>query len=326
VRLQAEAEASLDGRMLLRFAVQDTGVGIAPHEIDQVFEPFVQTQSGISKQTGTGLGVTLSRDFARLLGGDLTLSSQPGVGTIFRLAVRVELGSGTELATSSADTRRVIALDSQSRLTILIVDDQDDNRAFLRELLSGAGVQVVEAADGAAAVAHCSEARPDLVFMDVKMPGMDGVEATRRIRMLEQGAQVPIVMLSASVFNDDRSSVLHTGANQFIAKPFQIAEIWATLERYLHVKLLREARAPRPQRALVDLTRQQVCALDTTALTAVREAMALGYVQRIPTLLAGLGAEHGRTVALLSKLAEELEIETLNDLLQAPVQSAEPTV
>jgi two-component system, sensor histidine kinase and response regulator len=322
VRLRTEAQPAADGLLLLRFDVQDTGVGIAAHEVDQVFEPFAQTASGISKQTGTGLGVAISRDFARLLGGELTLSSQPGKGSTFSLEVRVELGSLAQLVRSGADGRRVIALDGQERPTILIVDDQEDNRAFLRELLSGVGIAVVEAADGASAVARFSEARPDLVFMDVKMPGMDGVEATRRIRSLEYGAQVPIVMLSASVFNDDRSTVLHTGANEFIAKPFQVAEIWAALECYLHVQLLREAPAPLPQRPAADLTRLEVAALGATALTALREAMALGYVQRIPALLAGLGPEHQRTVAVLSKLAQELEIEALNELLQAPAPAA----
>jgi CheY-like chemotaxis protein len=148
------------------------------------------------------------------------------------------------------------------------------------------------------------------------MPGMDGVEATRRIRRLPAGATLPIVMLSASVFDDERAAVLQTGANEFIAKPFQLSEIWAALERHLGVVFEQEvARVRSAAPSANALTRQQVSALGAPALSALREALALGYVQRIPTLLEGLGTEHPHTVAVLSQLARDLEIEKLQRLL-----------
>jgi CheY-like chemotaxis protein len=280
-----------------------------------VFEPFVQTESGIRKQTGTGLGVSISRDFARLLGGDLTVQSTPGTGTTFCLQLRVAVGARAELIESpAADWRRVDTADGR-RLTILIVDDQEDNRTFLREVLLSAGINVYEVADGASAVARFVELTPDLIFMDVKMPGMDGVEATLRIRQLPQGKHVPIVMLSASVFDEERDAVLQTGGNQFIAKPFQVADIWNALERHLGVGLVSDAGPALSKREGPALTRQQVAALGEQAVTAVREAIALGYVQRIPALLAGVGTEHAVTVAALSRLAEDLELEKLSQLL-----------
>jgi two-component system sensor histidine kinase/response regulator len=316
VTLRAGVSEPEAGRARLRFEVEDTGVGIAAHELDKVFQPFVQTESGLRKQTGTGLGVAISRDFARLLGGDLTLRSEPGKGTCFTLDVQVELGSRSELVHPEAEARRVTALAGGRQLTLLIVDDQEDNRAFLGQLLASAGIRVLEASGGEQAVALCEELKPDLIFMDVKMPGMDGVEATRRIRRLPAGATLPIVMLSASVFDDERAAVLQTGANEFIAKPFQLSEIWAALERHLGVVFEQEvARVRSAAPSANALTRQQVSALGAPALSALREALALGYVQRIPTLLEGLGTEHPHTVAVLSQLARDLEIEKLQRLL-----------
>ncbi|MEY4544814.1 MAG: hypothetical protein RL685_1009, partial [Pseudomonadota bacterium] len=315
VTLRASAEGLADGHAQLRFAVTDTGVGIAAHELERVFEPFVQTESGIRKQTGTGLGMSISRDFARLLGGDLTVQSTPGVGTTFQVELRVTVGSRSELVESQvADGRRVDVAQGR-RLTILIVDDQEDNRTFLREVLLSAGINVFEAENGAVAVARFVEVTPDLIFMDVKMPGMDGVEATLRIRQLPEGKHVPIVMLSASVFDDERQAVLQTGGNQFIAKPFQVADIWNALEQHLGVGLVSDTAPAPSRREGPTLTRQQVAALGEQAVTAVREAVALGYVQRIPALLSGVGAEHAVTVAALSQLAEDLELEKLHQLL-----------
>ncbi len=314
VSLRAAAEGLANGQARLRFEVADTGVGIAPHELDKVFEPFVQTDSGLRKQTGTGLGVSISRDFARLLGGDLTLQSTPGEGTTFCVELLATVGSRAELVELKvADGRRPDASGGRE-LTILIVDDQEDNRTFLREMLLSAGIRVFEAEDGASAVTRFSELRPHLIFMDVKMPGMDGVEATARIRQLPEGSDVPIVMLSASVFDDERHAVLQTGANQFIAKPFQVAEIWSALEQHLGVGLVPDTPAA-SKREGPALTREQVAALGEHAVNAVREAIELGYVQRIPALLSGVGAEHAVTVAALSQLAEDLELEKLSRLL-----------
>jgi signal transduction histidine kinase/CheY-like chemotaxis protein len=301
----------------LRFEVEDTGVGIAEEELARVFEPFAQTTSGMAAATGTGLGAAISRDFARLLGGELAVRSQRGVGTTFVLELPLVAASSTELASAELARDWVVGLAPGQRVpTVLVVDDEDNNRSVLEEMLGRAGIRVVHAADGAEAVNLFAAHRPDLVFMDVKMPGMDGVEATRRIRSTEVGATVPIVMLSASVFQDDRQSVLRTGGTEFIAKPYVEAEIWSALERHLGLELVRKP-APAMPKDSPPLTRADVTALGPEAVAALQEAVELGYVGRVAAILASVPPGHERTVLALTKLADELELEALLRLLGA---------
>jgi CheY-like chemotaxis protein len=308
------ALSDASGASRLRFEVEDSGVGIAPDEMDKVFAPFAQTESGIAARTGTGLGVAISRDYARLLGGELSVKSRVGVGTTFTVELAIELGPPAEPA-AAVDSAPVVGFEGdQPRPKILLVDDEEDNRTVLRELLTATGIQTFEAANGSRAVELFSEVLPDFVFMDIKMPGMDGVEATRQIRLLPGGG-VPIVVLSASVFDDQRSTVLSTGATEFIAKPFREAEIWSALERLLGLRLVRRSVGHRVEPQAVALTREEVRALGPDTVGALREAVLLGYVQRVPSLLAAFATTHPATVAGLTKLARTLEIEKLLALL-----------
>jgi PAS domain S-box-containing protein len=311
VTLRARAHDLDATHVLFECDVEDTGVGIAREEFERVFEPFLQTQSGLQRQKGSGLGMAISREFARLMGGDLRLESEAGVGSKFTLSLKLELG----IANASTETAVFDPAALEGRpLCVLVVDDHEHNRAFLRELLSSAGVRVVEAADGEAAVSVFLAQQPDLVFMDVKMPVLDGLEATRKIRTLPSGTAVPIVMLSASVLHGEGQSVLATGANQFIAKPFKAEEILGALAKYLGGLKGRAAALGRlPEQNNVTFT--QVAALGDETLNGIREAIRLGYVQRIPKLLSGLGEEHAPVVSELSELARTLDLERLTRLV-----------
>ena len=310
------AGAQLDGRQLiLRCEVQDSGEGIAAEELAQVFEPFEQSASGLRAQTGTGLGVPISRTIARMMGGDLTVRSAVGVGTTFVLEARMELASVAEVPPGVRQDERVVGLaPGQKTPRVLVVDDEPDNRLALSELLQGVGIEVVEAENGAVAVQCCAELALDLVFMDMKMPVLDGLEATRRIRAGVRGAQLPIVMLSASVLDGERASALRTQADAFIAKPFSAAQIWRALEQYAAVVLLREG-SPASDGSTAPLTRAQVAALGPVTVSALRDALETGYLDRVPAVLAGAGQEHAPVVAAVSKLAADFEIETLIALL-----------
>jgi len=295
--------------------VADTGVGIAAPELDGVFAPFEQTKSGLAAQTGTGLGAAISRDFARLLGGELTVRSELGVGTTFTLELPFELAPAAEVDALRGAPGVVIGLaPGQRPPAILVADDDDNNRSILSALLDRVGIQAVEVVDGAAAVAAYRRAPPDLVFMDVKMPVLDGVEATREIRKLETGKHVPLVLLSASVFRDDQPGALQSGADEFISKPYREDEIWSALERHLGLRFLREAPAPLSARPPA-LTRVDVEALGTETLSLLRNAVELGYLARFPAILAGAAEGHAATVAELARLAQELEIDALEKLL-----------
>jgi PAS domain S-box-containing protein len=303
------------GGVVLMFRVADTGVGIAPGELGRVFEPFQQTGSGIRSQTGTGLGLAISRDFARLLGGDLQVTSELGRGTTFELTLPVALdGAGDALPPTSRGEQVMGLAPGSPAPTVLVVDDESDHRELLCELLADVGIQTREARDGSEALRAVAESCPTLIFMDVKMPNMDGVEATRRIRETAQGKDVPIIIWSASVFKDERAGVLRTGANEFIAKPVREDEIWSAIERHLGpIFAYRPKPRARPESLIP--TRDQILALGPDLVGAVREAVELGYVGRVPGILAGAGDQHRHTTAALSQLAERLELDTLLKLL-----------
>jgi len=313
VTLAVEARA-VSGRQLVTFRVTDTGFGIAPHDLERIFEPFQQTESGLRSQTGTGLGLTISRDFARLLGGELRVSSVLGRGTSFELEIPLEGDASVEALAPERRARITGLSPGRSPPSVLLVDDESDQRGLLRELLTGLGLTATEAADAQAALGSIAHRRPDLVFMDVKMPGIDGVEAAARIRATEAGRTLPIIMTSASVLHDERVNVLSTGANEFIPKPFREDEIWAALERHLG-PMFTYADAPDAARLSPLVERADVLALGPDMLGRLREAVELGYVARVPELLAEVPSAQRQTAAALARLAASMQIEALRRLL-----------
>jgi CheY-like chemotaxis protein len=154
--------------------------------------------------------------------------------------------------------------------------------------------------------------------MDVKMPVMDGMDATKRIRSTEHGARVPIIMLSASVLSENRVDVLEAGGSEFIGKPFTEDAIWSALERHLGLVLVRGAPESIRASGASELTREELSAFGAETLQALRDAVELGYIGRIPAILTVLGPEHQRAVARLSRLAENLEVDALSRVLKKP--------
>ena len=234
------------------FEVEDTGPGIAPEEMSKLFQPFVQTEAGARSQEGTGLGLAVSRQLARLMGGDITVTSVPCEGATFRL--EVELPRADAAAVRARDTRRVIGLaDAAAAPRVLVVDDIAENRLVLKRLLGSVGFDVREASGGEEAIEEWRSFSPTLVFMDKRMPGIDGLEATRRIRAEEKAAgrpRTPIVALSASAMEHERSELLESGCDAFVAKPFREATIFEEIARRVGVRYLYEsggapAAAPR---------------------------------------------------------------------------------
>ncbi len=181
---QVSSEAQVD---CLHFELEDTGFGIAPDEMEKLFEAFVQTQTGKQSLSGTGLGLPISRQFVKLMGGDITVSSQLGKGTIFKFDIQVVRAKGIERQTNQLNKRRIIGLaPNQPKYRILIVDDRSTNRQLLLKLLTPLGFQVQEASNGQEAMNLWESWHPDLIWMDMRMPVMDGYEATKRIKARER--------------------------------------------------------------------------------------------------------------------------------------------
>ncbi|MEL7143160.1 MAG: ATP-binding protein [Cyanobacteria bacterium J06643_4] len=226
----------------LTFSVTDTGSGIAPEDQNRLFEAFVQARSGLTAQEGTGLGLTISYEYIRLLGGELTVESTLGQGSTFAFGLDIESASNVlSTAAPQADSGKIVGLaPGQPAYRVLVVDDVALNRKLLTHLLSNAGFDVKEACNGKEAIAQWQTWQPHLIWMDVRMPVMGGEEATLRIRSLEKiqagDRKTHLIALTANAFEEDKSTALASGCDDFVSKPIQAKEIFAKMHRHLGVE------------------------------------------------------------------------------------------
>ena len=220
----------------VRFEVQDTGIGIAPEVIPKLFSSFEQADNTTTrKYGGTGLGLAITRKLARLMGGDAGVVSSLGQGSTFWFTAHLKKAHSCSPHTVSSTTESAEEILSRnfSNRHILLVEDEPLNREVTLDLLSLAGQRVSLAEDGVAAVALAARHDYDLILMDIQMPRMDGLEATRQIRQLANGADVPILAMSANAFADDRSRCIAAGMDDFISKPVNPEVLFATMLKWL---------------------------------------------------------------------------------------------
>ncbi len=243
-----------EGVVWIEFVVEDTGPGIADHEQATMFDPFVQTRAGRASGKGAGLGLSIVRSYAELLGGELRVRSAPGEGTTFTLALPVVV-AGPE----GSPELPACPVERASAYKILVVDDHQASSDLLRMALERWGFQVEQAGGGLEAVARAGEWRPHLVLMDLRMSDLDGLEATRRIRAA-QGSQAPVVVaITASAFEADRASAREAGCAEVVVKPFGIESIVGVLQRHLVSSEEGEARGVVPaSAALSEATRERL--------------------------------------------------------------------
>ena len=227
----------------LCFEIEDTGVGIAPDELAMLFNAFAQTESGRQSQQGTGLGLAISREFVRLMGGDLTLTTQLGQGTTFRFDLPL-VNADTVEAVPLQPQQRAIGLAEGQHYRLLVVEDHRESRQLLVKMLETLGFEVQQAENGREAIDRWKSFDPHLIWMDLRMPVMDGYEATRQIRAQPQGGETVILALTASVFEDERPQAIAAGCNDFIRKPFREEELFAKMAHYLGVRYRYESIDP----------------------------------------------------------------------------------
>ncbi|GAB1539466.1 AAA family ATPase [Scytonema sp. NUACC21] len=222
----------------IRFQVEDTGIGIAPEQLEEIFLPFQQVGEDSRKIEGTGLGLAISRHLTRMMGGELKVRSNIGEGSIFWLDLDLlEVFQQTDV--KSVNERNIIGFIGPKR-KILIVDDKWANRSVLVNILTPLGFDVLEATDGLDGLNKAREFEPDAIFMDLVMTVMDGFEASRRIRMLPGFKEVAIIAVSASVFEFDRKQSQEVGCNDFLPKPIREREVLEKLRLYLELEWIYE--------------------------------------------------------------------------------------
>lgn len=219
----------------LRFEVEDTGAGIAPEEMDRLFVPFGQTEIGRNSGKGTGLGLAIAQNFVQLMGGEIQASSTVGKGTKFTFEIAVKSVPATEVPLPPEKRRaRAIAPD-QPEYRILVADDRPEGRLVLVELLTSLGFSVREAKNGREAVELWLSYSPHLILMDMRMPVMDGYEATQQIKSHLKGQATAIVALTASAFNEERQAILSAGCDDFMNKPFREEVLLDKIAQHLGV-------------------------------------------------------------------------------------------
>jgi len=259
----------------LHFEVEDTGTGISPDDLDRLFAPFVQTQSGQQQTEGTGLGLSISQQFVQLMGGEIAVTSQLGKGSIFQFEIQVQLAEVLQ-PEPGLPLQNVVGLAAgQPDYRILIVEDNKLNRLLLGKVLKAVGFHVREARNGQEGVELWESWQPHLIWMDMQMPVMDGIEATRLIKAREQTrnkvvpeqegesnqtlpSPIPrppnnepltsnnehtiVIALTASAFEEDRAQILAAGCDDFVSKPFKKEIVLEKLEKHLGVCYVREHR------------------------------------------------------------------------------------
>ena len=297
-------------RQHLLIEVEDSGTGISPEDQQRIFSPFVQLAEA-AKKKGTGIGLTITKQFVELMGGRIAVDSTPGKGSLFRVDVPVELVDTAHItALKGEEAGEVVELAPGQPIRILIVDDDHDSRFLTRELLRKSSFMLREVASGPEALDIFGEWRPHLILMDMHMPGMDGMEATRRLRALPGGDKALIVALTAGTLDEQHAEIIAAGCNEVAIKPVDLNKVRKLLAQYLgchdaHIVPVRQLRSDDLPAPLRQQLFDAAIRLDGEAVAAV---------------CASLDAQQPEIVAAIRALADNFRYDELVRRLM-PAQS-----
>jgi signal transduction histidine kinase/FixJ family two-component response regulator len=310
----------LNSQLFLCFCVRDTGPGIAPEEIDVLFEAFSQTSTGKKSTEGTGLGLAISHQFVQLMGGQIAVSSNLDQGTMFKFDIPIKLGQAHGIQTDEA-TGRVIGLaPNQREYRILVVEDNWENRQLLLKLLLSVGFQVREAENGQEAVTLWSTWEPHLILMDMRMPVMDGYEATQQIKSHEKGQATAIIALTASAFAEQRTNILAAGCDDFVSKPLREEVLWSKIAQHLGVNYIYQKLEPptsfQSGEKLDVLTKESLSVMSKEWGREFYMAAAACNEDELFLLIEQIPQAHATLKTTLADLVNNFRIDIITDLTQ----------
>ncbi len=310
----------------ITFEVEDTGAGIAPEELDSLFEAFVQTQTGKESQEGTGLGLPISRQFVQLMGGEMIVTSEVGRGSVFKFDITVSVVDANDIDTKQP-TRRVVALEpNQPTYRILIVDDKAINRQLLIKLLNPLGFELKEASNGKEAIEVWDNWEPHLIWMDMRMPIMDGYEATKHIKTTTKGQATAIIALTASVLEEERAVILSAGCDDFMRKPFREADIFEAMNKHIGVRYLYEDPTATDFIETEDtdnsvLTAAAFRALPGLWVTQLKQALLNVDLDLISSIIEQIHSQDAALAKAIANCIDNFEYDTILKLISASEMS-----
>jgi len=301
----------------LQIEVEDSGPGIAAERIERIFEPFVQAGRSPASTEGTGLGLAITKSFVELIGGEISVESKPGEGALFRVQLPVALADAAEVGVMEAAKSAVSGLEpGQPQWRVMVVEDNIDNRLLLSSLLQGVGFHIREAENGAEGVALFAQWQPHFIWMDMRMPVMDGYRATAKIRSLPGGDKVKIVALTASAFKDQRKNILDTGCDHVVYKPFKSHEIFDAMEQQLGVRYTYEEEMKEPAMPEITLTSEILAQLPEELRQALREAAHNLDISATNDVIELIGNKQPDIARGLLLLLKEFRFEKILELLK----------
>jgi CheY-like chemotaxis protein len=329
----AFSEDDLGGSdIFLYFEVFDTGPGIAPEELNNLFEAFVQTETGRKSQEGTGLGMPISKRFVRLMGGDIRVESTLNKGTTVDFEIKIQIAKASDVPPPQVKRRAIALAPNQPQYRILLADDKWESRHLMTNLLAPLGFEIHEAENGQEAIQAWRTWKPHLIWMDMQMPVMDGYEATRTIRATETpDSTCKIVALTASVFDKQHSAILELGCDDFVSKPLReelifdkIAEhlgvtyIYADSDQQIHqqVSSLNQEVSDR------ELIATELADLEPEWLLNLHLAVRGADEEAIFGLLAQIQTTHPTIANVIQDLVDNFQLEQILSLIQPSIDNS----
>jgi signal transduction histidine kinase/DNA-binding response OmpR family regulator len=317
VVLRVRTEAVQTGGLLLEMAVEDTGEGIHAEARERIFDEFVRLRGQEGGRGGTGLGLSIVRNFVQLMRGEISVSSELGKGSVFWVHLPVRPARAVDVPVTGSELRFPVPDPVRSRFRLLMVEDNPDNRILLKRVLEPLGLSVREADSGERGLALFREWQPHLVWVDLRLPGMDGCETSRRIRNSPGGSGCKIIAVSASLLEDEGDRVRAAGCDDFLQKPYGADDIYSMLQRHLGLRFQYRAGEPPLADAMqpADLARDEMELLPLDWRHVMLQATLQGRVQVMQRLVRDLPCGHDRVAEALAELVRRFEFQQLLDLL-----------
>jgi signal transduction histidine kinase/DNA-binding NarL/FixJ family response regulator len=298
--------------------VEDSGPGISYDDQKSLFRPFVQlVEKG--EQKGTGLGLAITKQYVELLDGKISLKSRVGKGSLFQVQLPIEEVDAEEKVEQlvTAGTGVVELVDGQPCYRVLVVEDQLENQLLLMRLMTDIGMEVRLAENGAECLQIYQEWQPDLIWMDRRMPVMDGEEAARRIRKLPGGEKVKIIAVTASAFKEEHNSMLTSGMDEIVSKPYRFNEIYDTMARHLGLEFVNCDTNIEDTRSSIFIKPYMLEKIENEQQIALREALRLLDRQRITEVIQRIGEKDQVLADSLQSLADDFNYPAILEALDA---------